>query len=69
MTGFRLSPLVKAAGVRAVRTFCQVVAAAVSANASTVTDLPWESTLALAAGSTLLSVLMSVIKGLPEVGE
>lgn len=57
----------KAAAVRALRTFAQTLAATL-ATATTLTDAPWGVALGTAGLAALLSMLTS-LGGLPEVGE
>ena len=59
----------QASAVRAVRTFAQVALTAIGSNTFQITQIDWVGVLSLAAGSALVSVLTSIVTGLPEVGE
>ena len=63
----KLSNWIKAAAVRAVRTFAQTAAATIGV-ASLMGDVRWDEVLSAAVLAAILSVLMSV-GGLPEVKE
>lgn len=56
---------VKAAIIRAVRTFAQAAAAAIGTSAL-LSDVDWLAVLSVAALSAILSVLTSIITDLPE---
>jgi len=56
--------LVKAAGMRALRTFLQVLIPALGAGA--ITELDYMGGLGIAAGAALISFLQGVLVGLPE---
>lgn len=56
----------KAAGVRALRTFAQAAAAAIPTTAVTLGEVQWAVAFSTAAVAAVLSLLMSVA-GLPEV--
>ena len=58
----------KAAGVRALKTFCQSLASMIGTGAVGIIDLDWQQMLSIAATATVLSLLTSVA-GLPEVQE
>ena len=58
----------KAAGVRAIKTFAQALAAEIGGNAVSITSLNWMQMLSVAATAAVLSLLTS-IAGLPEVKE
>lgn len=58
----------KAAGIRALRTFCQVAAGALT-TAVLLKDVDWMAALSSAALATIYSVLTSIATGLPEVPE
>ena len=55
----------KAAGIRAVKTFCQCAAALIGTSAL-MTEVNWPSVVSAAALAAVLSILTSVA-GLPEV--
>ena len=57
----------KAAAVRAIKTFAQTLAASLGV-ASTLTEAPWGYAFAAAGMAAFLSLLTS-LGGLPEVGE
>lgn len=56
----------KAAGIRAAKTFCQVLATLIGSTLINIVDIDWRTCLGMAATSAVLSLLMSVA-GLPEV--
>lgn len=56
----------KAAGLRAIKTFCQAFVGTVSSSAVILSDVNWFMVLSASALATLLSFLTS-IAGLPEV--
>lgn len=58
----------KAAGIRALRTFCQVAAAGIPVGAA-FSEIGWVAILDMAAGAAVASLLTSVYTGLPEVEE
>ena len=58
---------IKAAGVRAVKTFCQTAVATIG-TAMLITEVNWMVVLSASALSALLSILTS-LAGLPEVKE
>ena len=58
---------IKAAGVRAVKTFCQTAIATIG-TAVLITEVNWTVVLSASALSALLSILTS-LAGLPEVKE
>ena len=58
----------KAAGLRALRTFAQAFIASVGA-ATLLDQVRWLEALSASALAALLSILMSIITGLPEVPE
>ena len=58
---------IKAAGVRAVKTFCQTAIATIG-TAMLITEVNWTVVLSASALSALLSILTS-LGGLPEVKE
>lgn len=57
----------KAAGIRAVKTFCQTAVSLITVG-SMVTELDWASILGISLTAALVSLLTSVA-GLPEVKE
>lgn len=56
----------KAAGIRAVKTVCQTAVATIGTTAL-LTDVNWTAVLSASALAGLLSILTSIITGLPEV--
>ena len=56
----------KAVGIRALRTFLQVVLSIWTVGTA-ITAIDWKSTLLIAISSAIYSVLTSVLAGLPEV--
>ena len=56
----------KAAGIRAVRTFIQVILAVWTAG-TLITDVDWKFVLLSAGSAALYSLLTSILSGLPEV--
>ncbi len=56
----------KAAGIRALKTFCQTAVAMIPA-AVTITAVDWVTVLGTAALAGVCSILTSVATGLPEV--
>lgn len=56
----------KAAGVRALRTVCQVAVANIATNGMGVTDVDWIGVASVAALAGIVSLLNSVATGLPE---
>ena len=59
--------LLKAAGLRAFRTFLQALIPALGAGA--LTELPYLAAVSIAASSALISFLQGILQGLPEVPE
>ena len=57
----------KAAGIRAIRTFIQVILAVWTAG-QLITEVDWKFLLLSAFSSAVYSLLTSVLAGLPEVG-
>ena len=57
----------KATGIRALRTFCQVIVALVGTGAIGITEVDWLSAASVAATSAVMSVITSIATGLPEV--
>lgn len=60
-----MSIKLKAAGVRALRTFIQVLIPALGAG--TITELDYLPALSIAAGAAFISLLQGVLGSLPEV--
>lgn len=58
----------KAAGLRALRTFCQAAVAHIG-SAVLLTEVNWLACLSASALAAVLSVLTSIATGLPEAGE
>ena len=56
----------KAAGIRAIRTFIQVILAVWTAG-QLITEVDWKFVLLSAASSAVYSLLTSILAGLPEV--
>lgn len=56
----------KATGIRALRTFLQVIAGAWTAG-KLITELDWKTILTAALSAAVFSVITSVATGLPEV--
>ena len=56
----------KAAGIRALRTFCQTAAATIGTTA-VLSEIDWVTVGSASVVAALLSVLTSVATGLPEV--
>lgn len=66
MTKAYLKIWIKAAGVRALKTFAQSVLAVISVTGIAFDEVDWAMTLSVALVSALASVLTSIV-GLPEV--
>lgn len=60
-----MKDFIKAAAIRAVRTFAQAAAAAIGTSAL-LSDVDWLAVLSVAALSAILSILTSIITDLPE---
>lgn len=60
-----MKDFIKAAIIRAVRTFAQAAAAAIGTSAL-LSDVDWLAVLSVAALSAILSILTSIITDLPE---
>lgn len=56
----------KAAGIRALKTFCQALVALIGTDAVSIVSLDWPAMVGIALTSAVLSMLTS-IAGLPEV--
>lgn len=59
----------RAAAIRAVRTFAQAMIAYIGTGAIMLKDVNWLAALSVSALSAILSLLMSVATGLPEVSD
>ena len=57
-----------AAGIRALRTFCQTAAATIGTSAL-LSEVNWVAVVSASALAAVLSVLTSIATGLPEVEE
>lgn len=55
-----------AAGKRALRTFCQGLLTCIGSDAVKIVDIDWITALEMSATMALVSLLMSVVTGLPE---
>lgn len=64
----KTTEFIKAAAIRAVRTMAQTAVAMIG-SATLITDVNWRVIISASVLSGLLSVLTSVITGLPEVNE
>lgn len=62
-----MKPFIKAALIRAVRTWAQAAIAAIGYGAATLGDVDWILVISTATLSAIISVLTSIITGLPEV--
>lgn len=60
-----MKEFIRAAAIRAVRTFAQAAAAAIGTSAL-LSDVDWLAVLSVAALSAILSILTSIITDLPE---
>ena len=58
----------KAAGIRALKTFCQALVALIGTDAVNIVSLDWPAMIGIALTSAVLSLLTS-IAGLPELKE
>lgn len=58
----------KAAGIRALKTFCQGAATLIGADAVNIVSIDWATVFGVSATMALLSILTSVA-GLPEVDD
>ena len=54
---------------RALRTFCQVFVSAIPTSAVLLSEVPWAMVLSTSALAGIVSIAMSIIMGVPEVGE
>ena len=66
MTKEKFLKWLKAAGIRALRTFAQVSVASIGI-AATMTEVDWLTVLSTAGLSAIISILTSVVTGLPEL--
>ncbi len=57
----------KAAGIRALRTFCQTAVALIGTNSVGITEVNWLGVASGAALAGVVSILTSIATGLPEV--
>lgn len=57
----------KAAGIRAIKTFCQTFASTVGTTAVVLSDVNWTVVLSASALAGVLSIATSVGFGIPEV--
>ena len=69
MTRENYTQWLKAAGIRAVRTWAQAAIALIGTNAVGMTDVDWVAVASAATLAAVLSLLTSVATGLPEVDE
>ena len=58
---------IKAAGIRAIRTAAQTAIAMLPTTAFALGETDWVLTISTAAGAAVLSLLMSLATGLPEL--
>lgn len=58
----------KAAGVRALKTFCQALIAAIGTSAA-INEVDWIKAGCTAALAAVLSILTSVVTGIPEIDD
>ena len=61
-----MKEFLKAAGIRMIRTFCQSALAMIPAEVM-ITQVEWSTVFQTAALAAVVSLLMSVATGLPEV--
>lgn len=59
---------IKAAGIRALRTFCQALLAFIGTGAVALHEVDWSLGLSVAAVAAIISILTS-LTGLPEVDQ
>ena len=65
----RTKAVLIAAGIRALRTFCQALLGGIGGTAVALGDVDWLAALSAAVLATVISVLMSIVTGLPEVAD
>ena len=63
-----MKAFVKAAGIRAAKTFFQTILGLWTAG-MLITQIDWETTLIAAASAAIYSLLTSIVTGLPEVDD
>lgn len=61
-----MKTFIKAAGIRAIRTFCQTAIAAIGTSA-VLESVNWPLVFSASALAAILSILTSIVTGLPEV--
>ena len=61
-----MKTFIKAAGIRAIRTFCQTAIAAIGTSA-VLESVNWQLVFSASALAAILSILTSIVTGLPEV--
>lgn len=61
-----MKTFIKAAGIRAIRTFCQTAIAAIGTSA-VLESVNWSLVFSASALAAILSILTSIVTGLPEV--
>lgn len=59
--------LMKAAGIRALRTICQTAVALIGTNVTGITSVDWVAVASASALAGVVSILTSIATGLPEV--
>ena len=59
----------KAAGIRAIRTAAQTAIAMLPTSAFALHEISWFMVVSTAAGAAVLSLIMSVATGLPEIDD
>ena len=60
---------IKAAGIRAIRTAAQTAIAMLPTSAFALHEISWLMVVSTAAGAAVLSLIMSLATGLPELDE
>lgn len=58
---------IKAAGIRALKTFCQGLVTLIGSDMINIVELDWPMMLGISATMAAVSILTSSIAGLPEV--
>lgn len=61
-----MSALTKAALIRALRTFLEVLSVAIGTGAVRLTSVDWLDAFNLAAGAAVVALILAFYKGLPE---